>query len=164
MGKQIWFFQGNFQKISIFRGKNFNFSRKIGKIFWFIQANCRKKILIFPGKLMKNFDFSGKNFRMISFLIIYSKTSVYPDKICRLQLNSRQIILFRLKSHHFQTYFLYMIRYNNVSRPIHDTPWALCNPTHPEPKIGGSWHPHPSRIDADAFDDLMISCLICWIV
>jgi|SRR6218665_2079469 len=26
-------------------------------------------------------------------------------------------MLFRLKSHHFRTYFLYGIRYNNVSRP-----------------------------------------------
>jgi len=51
--------------------------------------------------------------------------SVYPDKICHLQLNSRHIILFRLKSHHFRTYFVYMIRYNNVSRPpatLHDLP------------------------------------------
>ena len=31
---------------------------------------------------------------------------------CHLQLNSVQIIIFRLKSHHFRTYFLYMTRYN----------------------------------------------------
>jgi len=71
------------------------------------------------------------------FIVIYSKISVYPDKMCHLQLNSRQIILFRLKSHHFWTYFLYMIRYNNASRPsttpksrVRDTPnpqdWRLC--------------------------------------
>jgi len=46
--------------------------------------------------------------------------SVYPEKNCHLQLNSGQIILFRLKSHNFRTYFLYMIRYNNASRPVHD--------------------------------------------
>ena len=56
--------------------------------------------------------------------------SVYPDKICHLQLNSRHIILFRLKSHHFRTYFVYMIRYNNVSRP----PATLHNL--PSPKSG----------------------------
>src|SRR6218665_1900758 len=48
--------------------------------------------------------------------------SDYPDKICHLQLNSGQIILFRLKSQHFRTYFLYMIRSNNVSQPVHDLP------------------------------------------
>src|SRR6218665_2590971 len=33
---------------------------------------------------------------------------------------SGQIILFLFKSNHFLTYFLYMIRYNNMSRPVHD--------------------------------------------
>jgi len=56
----------------------------------------------------------------MTLLVFYSKMSVYPNKICHLQLNSRQIILFRLKSHHFRTYFLYMIGYNNVSPPVHD--------------------------------------------
>ena len=37
-------------------------------------------------------------------------------QICHLQHNSGQISLFRLKSHHFRTYFLYMIRCNNISR------------------------------------------------
>src|SRR6218665_4022901 len=31
-----------------------------------------------------------------------------------------QIILFLFKSNHFRTHFLYMIRYNNISRHVHD--------------------------------------------
>jgi len=34
-----------------------------------------------------------------------------------LQLHSGQIILFLLKSHYFRTHFLYMIKYDNISRP-----------------------------------------------
>src|SRR6218665_1035284 len=65
----------------------------------------------------------------MTFLVIDSKMSVYPDKFCHLQLNSRQITLFRLKSHHFRTYryFLYMIRNNNVSQPIHDPTTPVQN-------------------------------------
>jgi len=62
--------------------------------------------------------------------------SVYPDKICHLQLNSRQIILFRLKSHHFRTYFLYMVRYNNVSRSVNDPTTPLQSPRSPAQNLG----------------------------
>src|SRR6218665_3013275 len=72
--------------------------------------------------------------------------SVYPDKICHLQLNSRQIILLRLKSHHFRTYFLYMTRYNNVSRPVHDP----LRPPLPTAKNLGVVTPSTSRVDAYA--------------
>jgi len=37
------------------------------------------------------------------------------------------IILFLFKIHHFRTYFLYMISYNNMSRPVHD-PLLLPRP------------------------------------
>src|SRR6218665_1811159 len=72
--------------------KNFNFSRQIFEKFGFFHGT----IWICPGKLTKNFDFFRQKFPN-DFLVIYSKMSVYPDKICHLQLNSRQTILFRLK-------------------------------------------------------------------
>ena len=50
---------------------------------------------------------------MTIFLVIYSKMSVYPDKFTAV---------FCVKSHHFLTYFLYMIRYNNVSLSVHNPP------------------------------------------
>ena len=85
---------------------------------------------------------------MTYILVIYSKISVYLDKICHLQLNFGQIILFLVKSHHFRTYFLYMIRYNNVSQPVNDPPPRLpCDPHDPQPKIWGVT-PQPPRIDA----------------
>ena len=46
----------------------------------------------------------------------------FPGKSCLFTATSGQIILFLFKSHHFRTYFLYMIRYNNISRPVHDHP------------------------------------------
>ena len=51
-----------------------------------------------------------------------------------------QIIIFLFKSHHFRTYFLYMIRYNNISRPVHDPP---ATPRHSCPKSVGSRPPNP---------------------
>src|SRR6218665_3847993 len=45
-----------------------------------------------------------------------------------------QIILFLFKSYHFRTHFLYMIRYNNISRP---------RPPPPLPKIWWSRSPNP---------------------
>jgi len=100
----------------------FYFSRQIDEKFWF-----------FPGKLLKNFDFFQAKFSKWPLLVMYSKMSVYPDKICHLKLNSGQIILFRKKSHHFRTYFLYMIRCNNVSRPVHDPQDPLRPPATPRP-------------------------------
>jgi len=85
----------------------------------------------------------------MTFLVIYSKMSFYPDKICHIQQNSRQMIRFCLKSHHFRTYFLYMIKYNNVSRPVHGHP-ATIQPLHPQ----------PSRIDTydrDTFNILLLT-------
>src|SRR6218665_3845773 len=81
--------------------------------------------------------------------------SYYADKICHLQLNSKQIILFRLKSHYFRTYFLYMIRYNNVSRPVidpHDPP--LRSPR-PPAENWGSYQPNPQ-------DRRLCMRCVCW--
>ena len=74
----------------------------------------------------------------MTLLVIYFKMSVYTENISHIQLNSRQIILFRLKSHRFQhtSCRAYMIRYNNVSRPVHDPPLRLSStaPSRDTPK------------------------------
>src|SRR6218665_3135519 len=65
------------------------------------------EISIFSGnftKFLKNFDFL-RQFKKIDF----------PGKNCSFTATSGQIILFLFKS--LRTYFLYMIRYNNISRP-----------------------------------------------
>src|SRR6218665_3930878 len=76
---------------------------------------------------MKNFDFSSN----------FTKEFDFPGKNWRYTAISGQIIVFLFKIHHFRTYFLYMIRYNNISRPVHDPPAT------PTPKIWGSRHPKP---------------------
>ena len=107
-GSWIWvkkrqFFQANWWKFSILGGKltkHFDFSWQTDEKFRFCLANWRKISISFQAKISK--------WPFYLVLIIYSKISVYQDKICHLQINSRQIILFRLKSHHFRTYFLYI--------------------------------------------------------
>src|SRR6218665_3669472 len=76
------------------------------------------KIFIFPSKFPKNSDFSD-NLKKIEF----------PDKNSPFTATFTpwQIILFLFKSQHFRTYFLYMIRYNNISRPPCDPPRPLCS-------------------------------------
>ena len=73
---------------------------------------------------MKNFDFFVKFIKKIWF----SRQNYL------FTATSGQIILFLFKSHHFRTYFLYMMRCNNISRPVHD---PLRPPTTPCPKSRG---------------------------
>jgi len=87
----------------------------------FFQANFRK-ISIFSS----NFDFPGKNWP-------FTATSV-------------QIILLILKSHPFRTYFLYMIRYNNISRPVHDPPAQNLGDRDPNPRDWRPWHYWATKI------------------
>ena len=120
--------------------KNFDFSRQISEKFQFFQA-ISQKISIFPTKFSKKFNFSRQIFKNFwSFMGNFLKISFSN---CSFTATSGQIILFLFKSHHFRTYFLYMIRY--ISRPVHDPP---CNPyltpaqnlwvTTPNPQ---DWHP-----------------------
>src|SRR6218665_2453769 len=75
--------------------KKIDFSNQISeKVRFFRQFHT--KISIFPGKFSKNFDF----FRQ------FKKSFDFPAKITHL--------------HHFRTYFLYMKRYTNISRPLCD--------------------------------------------
>src|SRR6218665_2175927 len=72
-----------------------------------------QKISIFPDKLVKTFNLF-RQFRKEKF--------DFPGKNWPFRATSGQIIPFLLESHHFRTYFLYMIRYNDISRPVHDPP------------------------------------------
>src|SRR6218665_1117962 len=91
------------------------------KKFRFLQANFRK-ISIFQAILQKNIEFFmqiSENFDFFKQL----KKSIFQAKNCPFTATctSVQIILFLFKNNHFRTYFLYMIRYNNISRPVHDS-------------------------------------------
>ena len=90
-----------------------------------------QKSSISTGKFQKHFNFfrqfykrivlssfSGKFPKIVIFQAI--KEIDFPSKKCPFTATSGQIILFLFKSNHFRTYFLYMIRYNNMSRPVHD--------------------------------------------
>ena len=129
--------------ISIFRQfhKKFRFSRKISPKFRFCFRQFKKKS-IFQGKFAKNYDF----FQVILYKIPifhgkFPKNIYFAGKNWLFTAISGQIILFLFKSHHFRTYFLYIIRYNNILRPVHD---PLATPHDPTcPKSGGSRPPNP---------------------
>src|SRR6218665_3364405 len=74
-----------------------------------------------PGK--RKFDFYTQIPEKFRFLQAISlKKSEFPGKNWSFTTTSWQIILFLFKNNHFRTYFLYMIRYNNISRSVHDPP------------------------------------------
>src|SRR6218665_694916 len=100
--------------------KKFDFYRQISEQFQFFQAILQKNIQ-FCKQICEHFDF----FQAIK-KIRFSK-----QKIFHLQATSGQIILFLFKSNHFRTYFLHMIRYNNISRPVHDSNEPLRPPLRP---------------------------------
>ena len=99
------------------------------KKFDFFQANFRK-ISIFSGNFTKNVDFPGKNLPFTA--------------------TSWQIILFLFKSQHFQTYFLYMIRYRLII--FHDPSTTPHDPLRPQRptclKSGGRDPTLLPRVDA----------------
>src|SRR6218665_253305 len=78
------------------------------------------------------------NFRKISF---------FQAKIGYLQLFLGKLFYFSSKVTTFEKYFLCMIRYNNILRPVHDPTGA---PPAPLPKIWGSRPPTPRSDDYDA--------------
>ena len=73
-----------------------------------------RKMSIFSGNFTKTFRFFQAN--LITIFEAISQKFRFPFKNWPLTAASEQIILFLYKSHHFRTYFLYMIRYN-ISRP-----------------------------------------------
>ena len=74
----------------------------------------------FPGKFPKNFNLSGN----------FTKNFDFPGKNWPFTATSGQIILFLFKNHDLWTYFLFIIRYNNIniSRPVHDPPVTTTTP------------------------------------
>src|SRR6218665_3877528 len=89
----------------------------------------------FSRQIFENFDF---------FHALSHKKFDFSGKDLSFTATSWQIILFLFKSHHFRTYFLYTISYNNV---CHDPSTTHCGPHDPLPKIWGSRPPTP-KIDA----------------
>src|SRR6218665_2041515 len=125
---EIWGIVDPGQKISIPTGKfpkNFNFFRQF-----------YKRISSFAGKFPK----------ILIFFQAIKKNSIFQAKNCPFIATSGQIILFLFKSNHFRTYFLYMIRYNNISRSVDDSndPPATL-PATPLPKIWGR-DPQPPKL------------------
>src|SRR6218665_1254138 len=90
-GKKNRFLKANFRKISILSG---NFTKE----YRILQANFRKFQFF---QAIKKIRFSKQNIYIYSYL--WANYSI------------------SLQSNHFRTYFLYMIRYNNISRPVHDS-------------------------------------------
>src|SRR6218665_3332803 len=79
-----------------------------------------EKFQFFQAILQKNIEFCWQIFENFDFFQAIKKFD-FQAKSCPLTATSGQIILFLFKSNHFRTYFLYMIRYNNISRPVHDS-------------------------------------------
>src|SRR6218665_649416 len=137
------------------RVKKFQFCRKISEKFRFFQAiiftknrflgQISEKVRFLQVISQKN-SICKANFRKISiFLDNFTKYLDFPSKNWLFTAISGQIILFLFKSHHFRTYFLYMIRYNNILRPVHDpptTPPPPPNPPPPRPQNRGGRAPH----------------------
>src|SRR6218665_3229108 len=106
--------------------KNFDFYKQISEKFQFFQAILQKNIA-FCRQISENFDFLRQ-----------LKNSIFQAKNGPFTATSGQIILFLFKSSHFRTYFLYMIRHNNISRPVHDSNDPLRPSLRPPcPKSGG---------------------------
>jgi len=75
---------------------------------------------------------------------------------CPFTAASGQIILFLFKSHHFRTYLLYIIRYNNISRP----PWLPATPNVPSAQNLGVSTPPTPRIDTQGAEIIMWSFFV----
>src|SRR6218665_1087062 len=104
-----------------------------------------KKSSIFCDNFTKKFLFSRQTFPN-DFLVIHSKVS-RQNWPCTVTFG--QIILFLFESHHFQTYFLYIIRYSrpNISRPS-------ATPQPPHPKIWRVATPNTSGLTPLERNDL----------
>jgi len=131
-GKKLCFFQAIFRKISFFSDKfpkSFDFSKQISKTFRLLCKNFR---MTFFSHLLQNFRLS-REIRNLPFTAkFWANYSI------------------SLKSHHFRTYFLYMIGYNFVSRPP-------CKPHDPQLKFWGSRHDQPPGLTPMQFASSFLS-------
>jgi len=123
--------------------QSFDFSRQISKKFRFVQA-ILQKISIFSKQILKKFRFLQAILKKINF----------SSKNWSFTATSSQIILLLFKSHHFRTYFLYKIRYNNISRPVHGRPPAT---PYDAPAQNRGSRPPTLKIDAPEPHDLLIA-------
>src|SRR6218665_1897212 len=108
-----------------------------------------KKISIFTGKFPKNFNFFRQFYKRISSfagkfpkILIFSgnKKIDFPSKKVHLQLPLGKLFYFSSKVTTFEICHtsLYMIRYNNISRPVHDSNDPLRPSLRPPcPQSGG---------------------------
>ena len=75
----------------------FRFSRQISEKFRFFQASFWK-VLIFPGKFLKNFDFFRKIFERFRFFqAIFQNILIFQAKIAHLQLFLDKLFYFSSK-------------------------------------------------------------------
>src|SRR6218665_2934439 len=107
---------------------NFDFYRQISEKFQFFQAILQKNIE-FCRQISENSDF----FRQLKkFDFPSKKLSIYSYLWANYSISLQ-------KYNHFRTYFLYMIRYNNISRPVHGSNDPLRPSLRPAcPKLGGA--------------------------
>ena len=110
--------------------------------FQFFHSNFRK-FRFFSGNFTQKLDFFQANFQNISlFHAISPKISIFRQKLVIYSYfwTNYSISLQKSPLSNIE-YFLYTIRYNNISRPVPD-------PHGPLPKIWGVATPNPPRIDA----------------
>src|SRR6218665_2086 len=123
-----------------------------------------KKISISTGKFPKNFNFFRQFYKRISsfpgkipkILIFFLglKKLIFQAKNVHLQLPLGKLFYFSSKVTTFEHTSLYMIRYNNISRPVHDsndppatlpsTPLPKISPSRPSPPPPPPPRPPPS--------------------
>jgi len=123
--------------------QNFDFSRQISEKFRFSSGKFLKNFNFFK-QICEKFRFFHVNFKKILIFSWQLKKIDFPGKSCSFTATSEQIIPFLFKCHYFRTYFLYMIIYNNISRPVHDPPRPNLRHPH-DPPAQNLWgcDPHP---------------------
>src|SRR6218665_226992 len=114
-----------------------------------------RKIRFFPRQISEKFRFSeGILLKKFDFPGNFTKYFDFPGKHWPFTATSGQIILFLFKSHHFRTYFLYIIRYNNISRPVRE-------PLRPPAQNLGVSTPNTLRIDAPVCVGVCVGMCLC---
>ena len=81
-----------------------------------------------PWTLVKKFDFFRQIFKKIVFFRQFHKNIRFSRQKLAISSTPGQTVLFLFKSHHIRTYFLYIIRYNTISRFVHDPTTPLRPP------------------------------------
>src|SRR6218665_2444532 len=109
----------------------------------------------FIRQFKKKIDFSRQISEKYQFFQAISyKISIFQAKNWPFTATSGQIILFLFKSHHFRTYFLYIIKYNNISRPVRE-------PLRPPAQNLGVSTPNTLRIDAPVCVGVCVGMCLC---